>query len=186
MMRGKILLTGDQEARALMLEKLKDLTPSVHFLVSANEIPGLLPAVAIPKDGNFDHLVGQTWKTTWSGVSFHLFLDLQFPDLGLAYRFFLDLAKDEDAEWVKCFYQSSLKDGITKIGEADGTFCLTVIERLTQPSPPLLPIQAETRTPGFFLVGREMATDKSILKRFCRLHEGAVGRIKVTTEVEEA
>ena len=182
----RVWLTGDGEARALMLEKLRGVTPSVHFLVSANEIPGLLPAVAIPEDGNFDRLVGQTWKTTWSRVSFHLFLDLAFPDLGLAYRFFLDLAKDEDTEWVKRFCLSSLKDSITKIEQADGTFCLTVIERLTQPTPPLLPIQAETRTPGFFLVGREMAPDKSILRRFCRLHEGAVGRIKVTTEVEEA
>jgi hypothetical protein len=169
----------------MMREKLEGLTPSVHFLVSANEIPGLLPAVAIPEDGNFDHLVGQTWKTTWTGVSFHLFLDLQFPDLGLAYRFFLDLVKDDDAEWAKQFCLSSLGNGVTEVGQADGTFCLTVIERLIQPTPPLLPIQAETRTPGFFLAGREMALDKSVLRRFCKLHEGAVGRIKVTTEVEE-
>jgi hypothetical protein len=91
-----IRFADDQEAKNLMRKLAQDLTSAAFLLGN-----GVLPTIAIEDDGHFFDLSNATWQTTWTGISFHLFLDLRFPDLGLKYRFLLDLVRDEDADGVE-------------------------------------------------------------------------------------
>ena len=168
-MPPSVRLADDNEARDLICEMAKGLTPAMLFVASGS-VGGLLPTIAIEDDGHYFDLPDATWQTTWTGISFHLFLDLRFPDLGLKYRFLLDLVKDEDAGWAETFCDNG------------GAFYLATTDMLPLSLPPLLRIEAETWTPGLFLLGRKLAPDKSLLTNFCKLHEGVLGRILIVGE----
>jgi hypothetical protein len=160
-----VRFADDQEASHLMHELAQDLTPAAFLLGN-----GVLPTIAIEDDGRFYDLVDATWQTTWTGISFHLFLDLRFLDLGLKYRFLLDLVKDDVAGWAEAFCDNG------------GAFYLTTTDMLPLGLTPLLQIKAETWTPGLFLVSRKMAPDKALLERFCELHEGLLGSVVIVGE----